>query len=67
MVQMNHTRTFNKLREPPELVSKVREWAKAKGICREDASVVKVIGAKEQIEELDALIKPKEEKSESKE
>ena len=67
MVQMKHTRTFNKLGEPSELVSKVREWAKAKGICREDASVVKVIGTKEQIEELDGLMKPKKEKSEPEE
>lgn len=67
MVQMKHTRTFNKLREPSELVGKVRKWAEGKGICREDASVVKVIGTKEQIEELDGLIKPKEEKSEPKE
>jgi hypothetical protein len=63
MVQLKHTRTFDKLRHPAEVLEKVREWAKAKGICREDASVVKAIGTKEQIEELDALVKGKEEKS----
>lgn len=56
MADMKHTRTFDKLRSPDKIVRKVREWAQAKDLCREDASVVKVIGTKEQVEELDALV-----------
>lgn len=64
MVEMKHTRTYNKLRTPEDLLKKVRDWAVQKGLCREDASVVKVIGTKEQVEELDALVKGSEGKPE---
>ena len=56
MADLKVTRTYNKLRFPPEIVQMVRDWAEGKGISVENASVVKVIGSMEQIDELDALI-----------
>jgi hypothetical protein len=67
MVEMKHTRTFNKLKTSGEVLDAVRGWAKPKGLSTEDASIVKVIGSKEQIDELDQLLEkygPKEEKKE---
>ena len=58
MADLKHTRTYNKLKFSKEVVNKVRDWSKAKGICIENASVVKVIGTKQQVDELDALLKP---------
>ncbi len=66
MVDMKFTRTFDKLKFPADLVQRVRDWANPKGICSEDASVVKVIGTKEQIDELDTLIGGSEKKAEAK-
>ena len=58
MVETKLTRTYNKLRFSPDVIRRVREWGKAKGILHEDASIVKVIGSKVQIDEIDALLKP---------
>ena len=66
MAEMKHTLTFDKLRYPAALVDKVRDWAKSHGLCREDASVVKVIGTKAQIDDLEAIVKAEEEKAKPK-
>ncbi|MCZ6689052.1 MAG: hypothetical protein O7H41_05565 [Planctomycetota bacterium] len=63
MADMKHTLTFDKLRYSAALVDKVRDWAKSHGLCREDASVVKVIGTKAQIDDLEAIVKAEGEKA----
>lgn len=61
MVEMKHTRTFDKIHTPERILAEVRRWSEGKDLSVEDASIIKVIGSKAQIEELEGRLKPLQE------
>ena len=61
MVEMKHTLTFDKIRTSENILSMVRDWARGKDLTVEDDSIIKVIGSKAQIDELEAKLKPHQE------
>ena len=61
MVAMKHTRTYDKIRTTERVLQEVRDWARGKDISFEDASVIKIIGSKALIEELEGRLKPLQE------
>ena len=58
MVEMKHTRTFDKVKTPEAVLKAVRDWARGTDLSIEDQSIIKVIASKAKIDDLEARLKP---------